>query len=120
MDITVESIDQPGQDPISAPSVTDSVQHLAIADRYGIVNANTQENEKLQTLWDYAKSKAQSEDIQEVIWQVINLENTLGAPRIGEQRLDRLYKYIRLRKQEANIQREIQDVSLGAYLRRNG
>jgi len=46
------------------------------------------------------------------MWQVVHLEGIMGAPRLGESRIDRLYRYAKLRRQERQIQSELKSVTL--------
>jgi len=117
MDIIVE--DLPGNNqPIQSPQAAARTEtmHLAIADRFGVVNANKEEENKLAEIWAYAQGMAKSENIPDIIWEVVHLEGVLGAPRLGESRLDRLYRYTKLKRQEAQIQQELKDVSLTGRL----
>lgn len=119
MDIQVETIpdsDQPDTRTPQAAARSDAISHLALAPRFSIDMPNKQEEGKLAEIWAWAQGTAQSEDIQDVIWEVINLEGVLGAPRLGESRLDRLYRYAKLRRQEAQIKEEIKDVGIGARI----
>lgn len=102
--------------PLSAAKPNE-ITHLAIASRFNIDIPNGEEDKKLAEIWQYASSLSQTKDIQDIVWQVINLEGTLGAPRLGETRLDRLYRYAKLRRQAAQINQELKDVSLGNHLR---
>lgn len=112
-DIIVEDLpesEQPVQSPLAAAK-DNPVSHLALAPRFNIDMPTKQEESKLAEIWAYAQSVAKSEDIQDVIWEVIHLESVLGAARLGESRLDRLYRFAKLKRQEAQIQSELQNVS---------
>lgn len=111
MDIIVE--DLPDQNPIQSPQAaarSEPIAHMALAPRFGIDMPNKQEEGKLAEIWAYAQSVAKSEDIQDIIWEVIHLEGVLGAPHLGETRLDKLYKYTKLKRQEAQIQSDLKNV----------
>lgn len=115
--IIVEDIDDGINREGASPSPrTEPVQHLSLASRFNIDTPTREENEKLQTIWSFAAEQAQTHDLQEILWSVIHLEQVLGAPKLGETRLDKVYKYIRLKRQEAQIQKELKDVSLGSRL----
>lgn len=118
MDITVEDIpDQPQPAVTSVGQNPNPGEHLAIAERFNITTPNKEENEKLSTIWNYVKSQGEERSMGDIIWEVINLEQTLGAPKLGESRLDKLYRYVSLRINEARIQEQLKDVSLGSNLR---
>jgi hypothetical protein len=117
MDIGVENIPGSYHPEAAAPSMqADSVQHMAIAKRFNIDIPTKEEEGKLKEVWNYARKLSESSDIPDVIWQIVHLEGVLGAPRLGESRLDRLYRYAKLRRQEAQIQEELKSVALGSHL----
>lgn len=93
-----------------AAARSNPISHLAIADRFDITMPNKQEENQLSEIWAYAQGLAKSESIPDIVWEVINLENRLGSPRLGESRLDRLYRYCKLRKSEEQIQNEIKSL----------
>ena len=110
MDIEIENIQPTTQAPLGTPDAG-AIQHLAIADRFGISNPTQEEENKLMEIWDHAAGLSKSGEITDIIWQVIHLEGVLGAPRLGEERIDRLYRYAKLRRQERQIQSELKGVS---------
>jgi hypothetical protein len=91
--------------------------HLVLANRFEIDSPSKNEDNKLREVWDYARSQSNTKDSQDVLWQVIHLEGLLGAPRLGESRLDRLYRYCKLKRQESQIQSELKNVAVGSSLR---
>jgi len=118
MNIEVSDVPQePVQSPVAAARGTDTA-HLVLGKRFDIVDANKEEENKLAEIWAYAKQAANSEDIEDIMWEVINLEGNLGSPRLGERRIDRLYRYAKLKRQEAQIQTELKDVSLTGRIHR--
>lgn len=115
MDIQVEPLPQDSRPPENVTTVassTDSVEHMAIAQRFNIDTPTKEENEKLQTIWSWVKQKGGERSTSDVIWDVINLEGTVGSPKLGETRLDKIYKYVRLRINEARIQEQLKDTVL--------
>ena len=111
MEITVEDVATPTTPSPQAAARTDGVAHLALASRFEITDANQAEDNKLAEVWAYAQGMAKSPEISDVMWEVIHLEGVLGAPRLGESRLDRLYRYTKLKRQEAKIQEDLKNVS---------
>lgn len=120
MDITVENIpaDEVGATPAQATAPSDTTTHLLLANRFNIDTPTKEEDGKLREIWQYAQSMTDSSDLQEILWQAIHLENTLGAPRLGESRLDKLYRFTKLKRQESQIQRELKDVATNFSVRR--
>lgn len=108
----IQTEDLPEQSVQSPQSIARSepIAHLALAPRFNIDTPNKQEEGKLAEIWAYCQGMAKSENIQDIIWEAIHLEGVLGAPRLGESRLDRLYRYTKLKRQEAQIQSEIKNV----------
>lgn len=118
MEITSEELPNNQVTPsLQAQARSEPVAHMALASRFNVTDANEAENNKLAEIWAYASGMAKSGDIQDILWEVIHLENTLGAPRLGESRLDRLYRFAKLKRQEAEIQRNLQDVALTGRIR---
>lgn len=101
---------QPIQSPVAAAR-DNQVSHLALAPRFQITDPSKEEEGKLAEIWAYAQGVAKSESIQDIIWEVMHTENVLGSPRLGESRLDRIYRYCKLRRQEKQIQEELKGVS---------
>lgn len=119
MDIQVENVpvDPTKAAPVTAVETTSPVEHLSIASRFNIDTPTKEEDAKLSTIWSYVKQQGSERSIPDIIWDVINLEQTIGSPRLGETRLDKLYRYVNLRIQESRIQSELQDAtsSLNIY-----
>jgi len=68
MEIEVENIQPQRQDAqSSAPS--GSVQHLAIADRFGISNPTKEEENKLMEIWDHAAGLSKTGEITDIMWR---------------------------------------------------
>lgn len=111
MDIIVEDLPekQSIQSPLAAAR-TEPIAHMALAPRFNIDAPSDQENKQMAEVWALAKTVAKSESIPDIIWEVIHLEGVLGAPRLGESRLERLYRYAKLKRQEAQIQSELKNV----------
>lgn len=110
--IVVEDLpDSTIQSPVAAAR-TENIAHLALAPRFNIDMPTKEEDGKLAEIWAYAQGVAKSESIPDILWEAIHLESVLGAPRLGEARIDRLYRFAKLKRQEAQIQSELKNVSL--------
>lgn len=113
MDIQIEPIpdgEKPPQGNITTvPINPNPTEHLVIADRFNVTNPTKEESHKLQTIWDYIKARGSEKETRDLIWDVINLEGVVGSPRLGETRLDKVYKYVRLRVDEARIQEQLKN-----------
>lgn len=108
MEIEVEQIDstQPPKEGIE----TTPVAYLAIANEFGVENPNKEESNKLMEIWEHGKSLSKTGEIHDIMWEIMHLSRTLGAPRLGESRLDRIYRYAKLKRQEKSIQEELRRV----------
>lgn len=111
MNIEVEDVGSPTQPSLPTHQDIDPTEHLAIAHRFNIQLPTKEESSKLKTIWDYVKQQGDERPIGDIVWEVINMEQKLGAPSLGETRLDKLYRYVKLRVQESRIQEELRDVS---------
>lgn len=112
MDVIVEDLPEQqapivGSDP---HTVSNPVEHLALSQRFNIQTPTKEEDGMLQEIWSYVKAKKGDVPIHDVVWEVINLEQTLGAPRLGETRLNKLYRYVRLRTEEQRIQSQLKSL----------
>lgn len=103
------------QSPLAAAR-SDAITHLALAPHFDLTNHTKEEDGKMAEIWALAQQTAKSADIPDIMWEVIHLEGVLGAPRLGESRLDRLYRYAKLKRQEARIQQDLRNVSLGSRI----
>ena len=112
LDIQVEDLPDNGQQ-VAEPAAhsADTSEHLVLAQRFEVDSPSKTEENKLREVWEYARNKATVKDLQNTMWEVIHLEGVLGAPRLGESRLDRLYRYCKLKRQEAQIQYELKNVA---------
>lgn len=90
---------------------TKEVAHLAIAQRFNVENPSGEDEKKLSEIWDYVKQNSGKTEIGDLVWEVMHLENQIGTPRIGEARLDRIYRYCKLRRQASIIDSELKSIS---------
>jgi hypothetical protein len=119
MQVTVEDIpNKPSNVSAEPASVPNEVSHLSLKSRFNIDLPTKHEDKQLAEVWKYARNIAKSEDMQDIIWEVIHLESVLGAPRLGETRLNKLYTYIKLKRQEQQIQEELKNVASDGSLRK--
>lgn len=67
------------------------------------VNVSREDANKVKTIYEYVKAKSQNGLKSEILQTIRDLEIRLRTPKLGETRLDNLYRYIRI----ANMRREI-------------
>lgn len=90
---------------------THEVSHLSLAQRFNVENPSKEEEGKLSEIWNYVRQNSGKSEITDLIWEVMHLENQLGTPRVGESRLDRVYRYCKLRRQANIIDSELKSIS---------
>lgn len=90
---------------------TNEIAHLSIAQRFGVENPNKQDDNKLAEIWDYVRQNSGKTEIPDLVWEVMHIENQIGTPRIGESRLDKVYRYCKLRRQASIIDGQLKSIS---------
>lgn len=100
---------KPPESP-SAPVHTEGIEHLIIASHFNIDTPNKTEDGKLREIWEHARSLSKVGSAQDIIWQIINLQRSLGAPRLGESPLDKVYRWAKLKRQQQHIEEELRNV----------
>lgn len=83
--------------------------HLALVGQFNIDHPTKEEEKKLAELWEYGKKMSKTGDITDIIWEVMHLRSTLGAPRLGESPLDKVYRWAKLRRQQEQIDAELRE-----------
>jgi hypothetical protein len=101
--------DKPQTTQTNQPS--HEIGHLSIAQRFNVENPTKEDEKKLSEIWDYVKQNSGKSEITDLVWEVMHLENQIGTPRIGEARLDRVYRYCKLRRQANIIDSELKSIS---------
>jgi len=108
MDIQVEPVSSDPQARAAEPSApAQDLSHMMIAQHFDVTSGDEQAENKLREIWELGKQLSQTGDPQDIMWQVLHLERTLGAPQMGELRLDKVYKWAKLKRQEAYIQSQL-------------
>lgn len=110
-DVEIESLpEEKYEEPQGSLPNQEPIEHMVLAPYFQVEGPDESENNKLAEIWRHAKAISPTGDTIDVIHQVKHMEQVLGAPRLGEARLDRLYRYAKLRRQEAMIQDELRSV----------
>lgn len=112
MEIHTEPLpDDQSQKPTQPASTsTESIEHLVMARHFNIDTPTQEEDGKLREIWEYGKTLSKTGEMQDTIWQLIHLQRTMGAPRLGEAPLDKIYRWAKLKRQQANIEQELENV----------
>lgn len=119
-DVIVEDLpsDQPAQNvEVTNPNTNVSpLGSLELVNYFGLSYPSTEEKSKLNEIWSYVRSRLPEGGTEDILSEVLRIKGTVGEPRLGENQLDRVYRYVKLRKQERLIQQEIADVQGSANL----
>lgn len=62
--------------------------------------------DKLQTLLDYAKTQTEDHSLESLKWVIRNLEFKLGTPKLGEKIINYLAEYAYLSMESKQIEKE--------------
>lgn len=108
--VQVEDLPQEKNESPKTVVGSEPLEHMMIANRYNVDTPNKDESKKLMEIWEYGKNISKTKDSQDVIWQIMHLEGVLGAPKLGESKLDKVYRWVKLKKQESMIQEELKRV----------
>lgn len=112
MDVIIENIPEENTESSEprANSGVESLEHLALSQRYGIDTPTKYEDKQLRELWDYGKQLSKTGDTTDIIWQIMHLQATLGAPRYGEKILDKVYRYVNIKRQVTQLEDELRTI----------
>lgn len=83
---------------------------LRISQYFFIDTPSQEERQQLDEIWDFARERSGSKSLQSTILAVVQIKGKVGQPRIGESYLDRVYRYVKLRKQEEIISQEMKNM----------
>lgn len=67
---------------------------------------DTKYQEKLRVIKEFAKDGAK--DRADMLWNLKEVRNELGAPAFGKSEFDHLYEYIKLKTQLKSLKKEIE------------
>lgn len=109
MDIIVEDLPQKEGSPNISPTV-EPVSHLILSSHFDIQHPTKEEENKLRTIYEHGLSLSKTGEPTDVLWQVMNLRRTLGAPRLGEAPIDRVYRWSKLKAQQRMVEEELKNV----------
>lgn len=72
--------------------------------------SNDKQNDKLKTVYNWAKDSSKSNELIKIIDCLKDLEHRIGFPDLGETRLDKVYNYV-------NIERQIKDLEQEKFMK---
>lgn len=71
----------------------------------GFLSADSTDT-RLQSIVDFFKEDGKDLMEADLLFKVRALENRLGAPSLGEKRIDKVYRYIKLQSQIDNLSKQ--------------
>lgn len=110
MDIQVEELPNNQEKSPDVVQNTDSVNHLILTSHFDISSPSKEDENKLRTIYEHGLTLSKTGEPHDVLWQVMNLRRSLGAPRLGENALDRVYRWAKLKSQQNYIEQELKNV----------
>lgn len=69
---------------------------LPLSGMMDISEPGKEDSEKLSTVWDYFKADGKSN--AEILYAIKSLENRMASPTLNETRLNKVYQWVRVRK----------------------
>lgn len=87
--------------PVSSPSaIASDVDHSTpLAGFLSISEPTAEQREQLKAVWAYAENSTEDKSTASLLYAIQKIENRLSSPRLGETRLDKVYRYVKLQKQ---------------------
>lgn len=96
-EIVVTPKDNGHMDVEVKPSEAGVVQEFTpLSGMMDITEPSKEDSEKLSTVWDYFKGENKSN--AEILYAIKSLENRMAAPSLNESRLNKVYQWVRVRK----------------------
>lgn len=94
---------------VSAPAIPE-LELKAMGQVLGMENDSElgRNEDRLQTLLDYAKSQTEDHSLENLKWVIRSLELKIGTPPFGEDRLAYVARYAYLLSEESSINKEKQ------------
>ena len=83
--------------------VVEEIAHPALKDYFNMDKSSDATTRKLSDVAEYFKD---AEGTGEMLYQLRQLENRLGEPRVGENRLDKVHRYIKITANITDLEAE--------------
>lgn len=94
-----------GVEVSAEPATTaESVDYTPLQGMLGVSEPSTEDKDAMREVWEYFNPDGKK-SAAEVMWAVRDVENKLQPARMGETRLNKVFEYVRLRKDIANNER---------------
>ena len=72
----------------------------------GVEEPGSRQRTQMKTIWDYFGKDAQG--IGDALHRIKSTELKMTPPRLGESRLSKLYNYVQLKNQTANLEAQLE------------
>lgn len=83
---------------------TQLVGHLSLAQHFGIDLPSDEDSDKLKLIWLHIKDVDPIANPESVLMQI---ERRLGSPRLGENMIDKVYRWLRLKEQSQIVNEKL-------------
>jgi hypothetical protein len=110
MEVIVEDLPNNQESSPEPSQNVDSINHLILTSHFDISSPSKEDENKLRTIYEHGLTLSKTGEPHDVLWQVMNLRRSLGAPRLGESSLDRVYRWSKLKSQQSYIEQELKNV----------
>lgn len=110
MEVIVEDLPNNQESSPEPSQNVDSINHLILTSHFDISSPSKEDENKLRTIYEHGLTLSKTGEPHDVLWQVMNLRRSLGAPRLGESSLDRVYRWSKLKAQQNHIEQELKNV----------
>lgn len=93
------------EDGMTKPEPAFIESHGILNDYFEVDRVGFSEGEKLRGVWQLLREQFPNKPVQEYLHQLRQIESKLGAPRIGQSRLNRVHGYLMIQKQIEDAER---------------
>jgi len=94
-----------GDTPVAGYS-EDKIRPIASLVGLDIHNLSDGDTKSLQAIYDYIRGDAKEMTELELLSKVRSLEQRLGLTSLGERRVDKLYRYVKLQSQIEGLEKQ--------------
>lgn len=105
----------PQQSPDLEVPADGELEKLSLARSLGLENLNDMSkfDDQLSNLVEWAKAKG-AKSREDIIWQVRELSNMIGGPRVGTPMVRNLSQYAYLEMEKIKIDKQMKEMTLNA------
>ncbi|RLC35879.1 hypothetical protein DRH27_06135 [Candidatus Falkowbacteria bacterium] len=105
LEVTEVAPEDAPKKPAKGTIATDEVANPALKDYFNMDNVSDTTGRKFGDILEYFGDKP--EGVGEMMYMLRQLENRLESPRIGENRLDVVHRYIKVKNEMSDREKEL-------------